>query len=108
MICGWLHNIDSIYCDTLATNDRGYFPREGVLDRLYNPKISFYLVKNLHAFLISIDSQTLDEKTIDSKTIEFSEHHEHTLLRVKLKDGELTLLISTSAVWLTKEMAKAL
>jgi predicted phosphodiesterase len=108
MIYGWLHNIDNIYCDTLATNDRGYFPREGVLDRLYNPKTSFYLVKNLHAFLSSIDSQTLDVKTIDPKTIEFSEDDGHTLLRVKLKDGELTLLISTSAVWLTEEMTRAL
>ena len=108
MIYGWLHNIDSIYCDTLATNDRGYFPREGVLDRLYNPKTSFYRVKNLHAFLSSIDSQALDVKTINPKTIEFSEDDGHTLLRAKLKDDELTLLISTSAVWLTKEMAKAL
>jgi hypothetical protein len=75
---------------------------------LYNPKTSFYLVKNLHAFLSSIDSQTQDVKAIDPKTIEFSENDGHTLLRAKLKDGELILLISTSAVWLTEEMTRAL
>ena len=38
-----------VFCDSLIDNDRGYFPRKGILDRLYNPSAGFYIVKNLHS-----------------------------------------------------------
>ena len=41
----------TMYADTLADNDRGYFPRIGVLDRLFNPRAGFHLVRYLHAAL---------------------------------------------------------
>ncbi|MEB8431748.1 metallophosphoesterase [Cocleimonas sp. KMM 6892] len=98
MIYGWLFKIDTIYCDTLATNDRGYFPREGVIDRLYNPKPGYYLVKHIHAFLTSIHNKSVT--SIDSKIIEFDQKNENTLLRVKLEDSQLILAISTNEVCL--------
>ena len=51
IVYGWLHKVDNIFCDTLATSDRGHFPREGVLDRLYNPKQGYYIIKHFHALL---------------------------------------------------------
>ncbi len=96
MIYGWFFNIDTIYCDTLATNDRGYFPREGVLDRLYNPKAGYYLVKHLHVLLSQIPL-----KSENSDTVEFTEENGSTWLRVELEGGQLVLAISTSQEWLT-------
>jgi len=94
MIYGWLLKIDTIYCDTLATNDRGYFPREGVLDRLYNPKPGYYMVKHLHALLNDFDQQPED--------FSYEEHNGNTLLRVTLQSGQLLMAISSSKNWLTK------
>ena len=41
----------SIYLDTLTDVDRGYFPRTGVLDPLFNPRQGFYVLRNLNALL---------------------------------------------------------
>jgi len=40
-----------VYADTLADNDRGYFPRLGVLDRLWNPRPGSHVVRNMNAAL---------------------------------------------------------
>lgn len=40
------HNI-AVYADTFVDNDRGYFVRNGVLDRLCNPRLGFHVVQNL-------------------------------------------------------------
>ena len=40
-----------IYADTLADNDRGYFPRLGVLDRRWNPRVGAHVVRNMNASL---------------------------------------------------------
>ncbi len=49
MTLAWCHGIGRVYCDTLADSDRGYFPRVGLVDRLYNPKSGSLIVKGLHA-----------------------------------------------------------
>lgn len=41
----------SAYIDTFADNDRGYFVRNGVLDRLHNPRRGFHVLKHLNAAL---------------------------------------------------------
>lgn len=41
----------SVYADTFVDNDRGYFVRNGVLDRLNNPRMGFHVVRHLHAAL---------------------------------------------------------
>lgn len=51
MFLAWHCPDVDITIDTLADNDRGYFPRKGVIDRLYNPKQGFQIVRNLHAKL---------------------------------------------------------
>ncbi|WP_282607770.1 metallophosphoesterase [Pelagibius sp. Alg239-R121] len=41
----------SVYADTFIDNDRGYFVRNGVLDRLNNPRKAFHIVRHLNAAL---------------------------------------------------------
>ena len=41
----------SVYVDTFIDNDRGYFVRNGVLDRLCNPRPSFHVIRNLTGLL---------------------------------------------------------
>ena len=41
----------SVYSDTFADIDRGYFVRNGVLDRLYNPRLGFHVLRHLNAAL---------------------------------------------------------
>jgi len=37
--------------DTLADFDRGFFRRYGVVDRLYNPRLGFHVLRNLYGAL---------------------------------------------------------
>lgn len=39
----------SVYVDTLADVDRGYFVRNGIIDRRYNPRLAHSIVRNLYA-----------------------------------------------------------
>lgn len=41
-------NLDT-FVDTFADNDRGYFVKNGVVDRRYNPRIGSQIVRNLYA-----------------------------------------------------------
>ena len=41
----------SVFVDTFADNDRGYFVNYGVVDRLYNPRLGFHVVKHLYGTL---------------------------------------------------------
>jgi 3',5'-cyclic AMP phosphodiesterase CpdA len=38
------------FIDTFADHDRGYFPRHGLYDASYNPRLASRVVANLHAF----------------------------------------------------------
>jgi 3',5'-cyclic AMP phosphodiesterase CpdA len=46
----------SVYCDTYIDNDRGYFVRNGVLDRLNNPRPAFHVLRHLHGALAEFQS----------------------------------------------------
>ncbi len=37
-----------VFLDTFVDHDRGYYPRHGLLDRRYNPRASFYVLRHLH------------------------------------------------------------
>ena len=48
----------SVYADVFADIDRGYFMRNGVVDRLYNPRLSYHVVRTLYAAL-NVDRRPL-------------------------------------------------
>jgi 3',5'-cyclic AMP phosphodiesterase CpdA len=45
------HDDVHAYLDAFADIDRGYFARQGVVDRLYNPRPGFHALRNLNAVL---------------------------------------------------------
>ena len=52
-----------VFIDTLADIDRGYFVRNGLLDRLYNPRMAAEVVRHLNDALARIESDlALDPK----------------------------------------------
>jgi hypothetical protein len=38
----------NLFLDTLVHHDRGYYPRDGLLDRRYNPRLPFYIARHLN------------------------------------------------------------
>ena len=50
----------SVFADTMVDNDRGYFVRNGVLDRLCNPRPAFHVVRNLTGFLNEVSENITD------------------------------------------------
>ena len=48
MMLAWPQHDCRIFCDTLIDVDRGYFPRIGLVDRLYNPRNAGRIVRHLH------------------------------------------------------------
>jgi hypothetical protein len=41
-----------VYLDAFADIDRGYFARQGIVDRLYNPRPAFHALKHMTAALL--------------------------------------------------------
>jgi hypothetical protein len=37
-----------VVLDTLIDHDRGYFPRHGIIDRRYNPRLAYHVFRHLH------------------------------------------------------------
>jgi len=50
----------AVYCDTYIDNDRGYFVRNGVLDRLNNPRLAFHVLQNLNGALAQFTTLAAD------------------------------------------------
>ena len=48
-----LSNVN-LFLDTLVHHDRGYYPRNGLIDRRYNPRLSYYIAKHLNLALPDI------------------------------------------------------
>lgn len=46
----------AVYADTFIDNDRGYFVRNGVLDRLNNPRPVFHVIRHLHGLLSGFET----------------------------------------------------
>ncbi len=47
----------SVYADTFIDIDRGYFPRTGVLDRMFNPRPGFHVVRHMNAALNMVEGE---------------------------------------------------
>ena len=46
-----------VFADTFADNDRGYFVRNGVLDRLFNPRLGAQVVRHVNAALATVQGE---------------------------------------------------
>ncbi len=90
------------FIDTFADIDRGYFVRNGVVDRLYNPRLGSHVVMNLYAALnemsgdLSLDTcHDLESETI----IGFSDSSAlHALVLPRGESKRQTLVLPIDAV----------
>jgi len=48
-----------IFLDTFADFDRGYFPRTGIVDRRYNPRMASYVFRHLQSALVSCQHKNI-------------------------------------------------
>ena len=55
----------AVFLDTFVDHDRGYYPRNGLLDRRYNPRPGYYVFRHLQRALGS-DQHTLEMTPIDA------------------------------------------
>ncbi|MGI9319564.1 MAG: metallophosphoesterase family protein [bacterium] len=85
MVIAWASGPIPVYCDSFTDTDRGYFPRSGVLDRRYNPKPGFHIVKNLHALIQQLGAA----KSVDKRTIGSSGR----VIVIRANKGALALLL---------------
>ena len=76
------------FCDSLTDNDRGYFPRKGVLDRRFNPGSGYYVVKNLHGLF------NLLGEVISSESTKLPDGDQ--MFKVEAANGKLHMVLSTS------------
>ncbi len=54
-----------VFVDTFADIDRGYFVRNGIVDRRYNPRPAFHVLRHLHARLNADPADLMTGETID-------------------------------------------
>lgn len=67
-----LKNIE-VSLDTLVDHDRGYFPRNGLIDRRYNPRPAYHVLRHLH-HAVSGNIDTLDITRNESESAVRSFH----------------------------------
>lgn len=58
----------SVYLDTFADVDRGYFVRTGVVDRRYNPRLGHGVVRNFYALFCQTEGGPTPEGRIETET----------------------------------------
>ena len=88
MALAWFNPQTRVFCDTLSDNDRGYFPRSGVLDRRFNPKSGFHVVKCMHGLISKLGNpQDLKIQSNDSVLEK---------LQIETSNGEFNLLLNQS------------
>ena len=75
--------------DTFMDHDRGYYPRHGLIDRRFNPRVQFMVLKNLQQFsaLLGPDLQITKRTPADQNIAEFL---------IVADKGQATLMISTA------------
>ena len=57
MLTAQAHKDIHVFCDSFADVDRGYFVRQGVVDRLYNPRTAFHVLRHLTGALAQAESE---------------------------------------------------
>ena len=48
----------SLFLDTFVHHDRGYYPRNGLIDRRYNPQLPYYITRHLNWALPEVQDAT--------------------------------------------------
>jgi UDP-2,3-diacylglucosamine pyrophosphatase LpxH len=56
----------NVFVDTMADIDRGYFPRLGVVDKMFNPRLGYYVVRHLNALFACVQDQLVLEEINES------------------------------------------
>ena len=57
LLAAQAHKDIHVFCDSFADVDRGYFVRQGVVDRLYNPRTAFHVLRHLPGALAQAESE---------------------------------------------------
>jgi predicted phosphodiesterase len=68
----WAHEDVHVYIDTFADVDRGYYRRHGIVDRFYNPRPAFNVVRNLNGALAQGLTYLPDEDEVNISLIDAS------------------------------------
>lgn len=82
-----------IYMDTFVDQDRGYFPRTGLLDRRFNPRLAGHVFRNLRATLP--DRAGVQPLPADSESAGFVLTDEDQAQLLVLPEGEQKLTTLT-------------
>ncbi len=77
----------AVFADTMIDNDRGYFVRNGVLDRLCNPRPAFHVVRNLIGILNEAEDGISDVEVQDDPSAR----------RIGFKRGTASMTLSISS-----------
>lgn len=68
----WARENVHVYVDTFADVDRGYYRRHGIVDRFYNPRPAFNIVRNMNGLLVEGQMYAPGEDEVDVKLIDTS------------------------------------
>ncbi|MCK9510680.1 MAG: metallophosphoesterase [Pigmentiphaga sp.] len=86
-LAAFTHPEHAVFLDTLNDVDRGYFPRRGLVDNLYNPRLSGTVLRTLHGLLT---------EGVPIGAVEWQSLAEGRLAIVALADGELRVFLPNS------------
>ena len=89
----------AVFADTFIDNDRGYFVRNGVLDRLNNPRPAFHVVRYLNGLLSTFETIKPGEvvETADARMVSV-QADSRTLVLLLPKEGRQVVLISANDI----------
>ena len=97
-----------VVLDTFADMDRGYFPRNGLLDRLYNPRLASRVFGALQRVLVDVESLTgsadgqggINARPIEGfgKSVVAANEHDRVWLLLPTGDADLASVDFAGAV----------
>ncbi len=92
LFCGHVYTKSlTLYLDTLADIDRGYFPRLGLVDRSFNPRLAGKVFAALEAELGAASELELCEEITISDGRIISAKRDKTILHLILPSNEITV-----------------
>ena len=90
----------TVFLDTLVDQDRGYFMRNGLIDRLFNPRLANQMVRNVHAVLKVVGGEMTALGMSDvpgGRVAMLRGAEEHLRLFLLLPDGDLDVAAAVGA-----------
>lgn len=69
-VAAWAHPQLTVLIDTLVDHDRGYYPRNGLLDRRCNPRAAFFALRHLARLLPVAPSAVTARETADARVLD--------------------------------------